>query len=167
MMMTGFHFRNDVVSCLMTYLHTPEIWKPVPSKPGLMASSWGRIKLPDRTAKLPNGGFREYHPKPTYGHTTKASKTARHQYKSYFTRFFGNIKVHKAICEAFHGPAPFPKAVVIHKDENAFNNVPENLKWGSQKENLNMPGFIEYCKTRTGENSPATKSKIKKINNNF
>jgi len=167
MMTTEFHFRNDVVSCLMTYLHIPEIWKPVPSKPGLMASSWGRIKLPNRTAKMPNGGLREYCSKPTYGYTAKASKTARHKYKSYSNKVFGNIKVHKAICEAFHGPAPFLKAVVIHKDENAFNNVPENLKWGSQKENLNMPGFIEYCKTRTGENSPMTKSKIKKINNNF
>ena len=151
----------------MEHENTNEIWKPVPSKPGLMASSWGRIKLPNTTVKMPNGGLREYHPKPTYGHTTKSSKTARHKFKSYYNRAFGNIKVHKAVCEAFHGLAPFLKAVVIHQDENAFNNVPENLKWGSQKENLNMPNFIEYCKSRTGKNSPRTKSKIRKANNDF
>ncbi|WP_413716185.1 HNH endonuclease signature motif containing protein [Sphingobium sp. B1D7B] len=54
---------------------------------------------------------------------------------------FGNIKIHQAVCEAFHGPKPFPRAVVIHLDEDAHNNRPENLKWGTQKENLNMPKF--------------------------
>jgi len=152
----------------MTHENTTEIWKPVPSKPGLMASSWGRIKLPDKTRKTPNGGVREYRPSPSYGCTTRSSKTARHQYKGYSSREFGNIKVHKAVCEAFHGPAPFPKAVVIHKDENALNNVPENLKWGTQKGNLNMPNFIEYCKSRVGEKSPVIKAKLKNSSvNNF
>lgn len=50
-------------------------------------------------------------------------------------------KAHQLVCEAFHGPKPSPEAVVIHLDENALNNRPENLKWGTQKENLNMPKF--------------------------
>ncbi|QDP54003.1 MAG: putative uncharacterized HNH endonuclease [Prokaryotic dsDNA virus sp.] len=50
-------------------------------------------------------------------------------------------KVHQLVCEAFHGPKPFETAVVIHKDEDALNNRPENLKWGTQKENLNAPKF--------------------------
>jgi len=45
-------------------------------------------------------------------------------------------KVHQLVCEAFHGPKPFEKAVVIHIDEDAHNNRPENLMWGTQKENL-------------------------------
>lgn len=56
------------------------------------------------------------------------------------------MKMHQLVCEAFHGPKPFPKAVVIHIDENGLNNRPENLKWGTQKENLNAPGFIAWCK---------------------
>ena len=72
------------------------------------------------------------------------------------------MKVHRIVCEAFHGLAPFKKAVVIHIDENSTNNRPENLRWGTQKENLNMPKFIEYCKSRTGENSPVKKA-LKKI----
>ena len=134
-----------------------EHWKPVPSKPGLMASSLGRVKLPDRTAKLPNGGTRGYYPKPTYGGKARASKTARHEYMALYNKKFGNMKVHRLVCEAFHGPTPFKRAVVIHIDENALNNRPENLRWGTQKENLNMPKFIEYCKSRTGENSPVKK----------
>lgn len=56
-------------------------------------------------------------------------------------------KVHQLVCEAFHGPKPFPEAVVIHLDENAHNNRPGNLKWGTQKENLNMPKFKAWLRS--------------------
>ena len=136
-----------------------EIWMPVPSKPGLMASSLGRVILPIREYAMPNGGACKTCPAPTYGVKTKASKTARHQYMGISNKHFGNMKVHRLVCEAFHGPAPFARAVVIHLDENATNNQPSNLRWGTQKENLNMPGFVAYCKARTGENSPTVKGK--------
>lgn len=141
-----------------------EHWKPVPSKPGITASSFGRIKLPNSVSKMPFGGMREYKPKPTYGTRTKSSKTARHEYMGIANRKFGNMKIHRLVCEAFYGPAPFEGAVVIHIDEDATNNKIENLRWGTQKENLNMPKFIEYCKSRTGENSPIKKSIKAKIN---
>lgn len=134
-----------------------EEWKPVPSKPGIMASSWGRIKTPDREATMPNGGVRKYITKPTYGIVMKANKTARHTYMGLYNKFFGNMKVHRLVCEAFHGSPPDSKPYVIHIDENAHNNKPENLRWGSQKENLNMPKFIEYCKGRIGDDSPIKK----------
>ena len=134
-----------------------EHWKPVPSKPGMMASSFGRVLLPETTYKMPNGGETRTKPCPTYGVVTKASKTARHTYMGLSNRKLGNMKVHRLVCEAFHGPQPFKKAVVIHLDENAHNNKPCNLKWGTQKENLNMPGFLAYCRSRTGESSPVTK----------
>jgi hypothetical protein len=136
-----------------------EIWKPVPSRLGVTASSFGRICMPERKAEMPHGGIRLYKTSPTYGVKRKASKTARHEYMGYSNRFYGNLKVHRLVCEAFHGPPPFPKAVVIHLDENALNNRPENLKWGTQKENLNMPKFKEYCRSRTGENSPRAKGR--------
>jgi hypothetical protein len=139
-----------------------EIWKPIPSKPGMMASSLGRVKLPASTAPVPNGGFRSYEPKPTFGVRTKASKTAKHVYMGMYSKKFGNMKIHRLVCEAFHGDPPSTKSVVIHIDEDATNNKPENLRWGTQKENLNMPKFIAYCKARTGENSPIIKHKMKK-----
>jgi hypothetical protein len=94
-----------------------------------------------------HGGYRLYTPKPVRGVVTRANKDASHSYRGVYSRFFGNIKVHRAVCEAFHGPKPFPEAVVIHLDENAHNNRPENLKWGTQKENLNMPKFKAYLRS--------------------
>lgn len=140
-----------------------EIWKPVPSREGLMASSLGRVRLPSRVAQMPHGGYREYNPKPTYGSVTKASKTARHSYRGMYSKLFGNIKIHRAVCEAFHGPPPFAGAVVIHIDEDAHNNRPENLKWGTQKENLNMPKIKEYHCSRVGEKSPVIVGRRRKM----
>lgn len=124
-----------------------EIWKPVPSYPGVLASSEGRIVLPPRYAPLPNGGYRMYAPEPSVGFDQRAKRGAAHVYKGTYNFFYGNIKVHQAVCEAFHGPRPFDGAVVIHIDEDARNNRPENLKWGTQKENLNAPGFKAYCRS--------------------
>jgi hypothetical protein len=131
-----------------------EIWKPVPSLPGVRASSWGRIWFPERKAKTPNGGIRKYSTKPRSGVVHLPSCGGTHTYLKAWNKFFGNVAVHRAVCEAFHGAPPFAKAVVLHLDENAHNNVPENLRWGTQKENMNMPKLKEYHRSRTGENSP-------------
>lgn len=144
-----------------------EIWKPVPSEPGTLASSMGRVLLAPNYAPLPNGGFRLYTPEPRLGNVAKASKTARHEYRHIMVKRYDKHrrqaprKVHQLVCEAFHGPKPFDAAVVIHKDENALNNRPENLKWGTQKENLNAPGFKAYCRSRVGENSPTKRANVK------
>lgn len=135
-------------------LQEREIWKPVPSEPGVMASSLGRVLQQPRYAPLPNGGFRLYAPEPRIGQISRAHKAAAHELLIIMVKRWGASprqqprKVHQLVCEAFHGPKPFPKAVVIHIDENALNNRPENLKWGTQKENLNMPGFLASRRKR-------------------
>jgi hypothetical protein len=139
-----------------------EEWRPSISYPGVMASSLGRILLPQREARMPAGNIRTYTPKPTYGVVTSANKTAKHTYRGLQNRFYGNMKIHRIICEAFHGPRPFEKAVVIHIDEDAHNNAAANLKWGTQKENLNCPGFLAYRRSRTGDNSPSRIGKARK-----
>ena len=142
-----------------------EMWKPVPSEPGVLASSMGRILLPPGYAPLPNGGFRMYKPVPRFGQVAKSSRDAKHQYRHIMvkrldaSRRQAPRKVHQLVCEAFHGPKPFEKAVVIHRDEDALNNRPENLKWGTQKENLNAPGFRAYCRRRVGKRSPNPQGK--------
>lgn len=139
-----------------------EIWKPVPSEPGVLASSWGRVLLAPGYAPLPNGGYRLYTPEPRHGQVAKSKKDAQHEYRIVMVkrqREGGRQsprKVHQLVCEAFHGPKPFPEAVVLHLDEDGLNNRPDNLRWGTQKENLNMPGFIQYCRTRP---HPSLKSK--------
>lgn len=129
-----------------------ETWKPVPSEPGMLASSWGRVLQPPRYAPVPNGGYRLYTPRPTYGQKSRASKAAQHSYRIVMVyregpRRQSPRKVHQLVCEAFYGPRP-DGMVTIHLDEDSHNNRPENLRWGTQKENLNMPGFIEYCRGR-------------------
>ena len=57
-------------------------------------------------------------------------------------------------------PRAKDKPCVLHKDENSRNNRPENLMWGTQKENLNAPGFLKYCRGRTGDNNPYVKGKL-------
>lgn len=132
------------------------IIKQIPSIPGAFANSLGQVKWPNSQAKMPNGGTRHYETKWVFGQRRKASKTARHEY--YGVLYQGrNYKIHRLVCEAFHGPQPEDKPIVLHLNENSLDNRPENLRWGTQKENLNMPGFIEYCKGRTGENSPRAK----------
>ena len=128
-----------------------EIWLPIPSYPGVLASSYGRIMVEPYSAPLPNGGERIYGGTPTYGQWDGSRYI-------YPRRGHKTCKVHRLVCEAFNG-SPQPDQVCMHLDENARNNRPTNLQWGTQKENLNFPGFIEYCKSRTGDNSPYRKGK--------
>jgi len=44
--------------------------------------------------------------------------------------------VHALVCEAFYGPKPSPDHVVAHSDGNRKNNHATNLRWATQKENL-------------------------------
>lgn len=44
-------------------------------------------------------------------------------------------KLHKLICEIFHGPRPGSNFQVCHLDGNKLNNSAGNLKWGTAKEN--------------------------------
>lgn len=110
-----------------------------------------------------NGGYRRYYPEPFAGVVCKSRSSAQHEYLGAWLRGVGNVKIHRMVCEAFHGLAPFEKAVVIHIDENALNNRADNLKWGTQKENLNAPGFKEYCRNRMGAESPRAKWAAKRV----
>ena len=129
-----------------------EIWKPVPSFEGILASNIGRILLPPSYAPLHHGGYRGYFPEPTFG--VRTLKGRAYYFMNVYSRRFGNIRIHRAVCEAFYGPAPFDRAVVMHLNDDATDNRIENLKWGTQKENLNSEAFLAYCQSRTGENSP-------------
>jgi hypothetical protein len=102
---------------------------------------------------MPNGGTRPRGGQPTFGVWNKQDgrfiTVIRHV----------TYKIHRLVAEAFHGPPPFDGAVAMHIDENAANNRATNLRWGTQKENLNAEGFLTYCRGRVGENSPTVKGR--------
>lgn len=127
------------------------ITKPIPSLPGYLACDDGRIMCVPYKKQMPNGAIRTYGGgKPTRGVWKGGRFCIYYRGKNY--------KVARLICEAFHGPSP-DGAVCMHLNEDASDNRPENLAWGTQKENLNAPGFIEYCKSRVGDNSPVRKGR--------
>lgn len=133
-----------------------EVWRMAPAAcPGVMVSSLGRYMTYPFRGPMPGGGSRWYGGEPTYGRPDDKGRLG-------LTKNGKNYRVHRLVCEAFHGPAPFEGAVVMHLDEDNQNNRADNLKWGTQKENLNAPGFLEYCRNRTGENSPTAKARKKR-----
>jgi hypothetical protein len=103
---------------------------------------------------MPNGGVREYRSEGTFGVISRAHKEASHTHRHIHYRGIGTRKIHRLVCEAFHGPAPSKKSVVMHLNEDAHDNRPENLKWGTQKENLNMPLAKERFRARVGDKNP-------------
>jgi hypothetical protein len=130
-----------------------EVWRDVPSVPGILVSSEGRVMhLPYRGA-MPHGGERPYGGEPIFGVWAKDAG-----------RFIISIrgksfKVARLIAEAFRGPPPFDEAVAMHIDENAANNRPDNFRWGTKKENLNARGLLTYCHSRIGEKNPLIKAR--------
>jgi len=46
------------------------------------------------------------------------------------------VMVHRAVCEAWHGPTAEGQALVRHLDGKHLNNRPGNLAWGTAKENM-------------------------------
>jgi hypothetical protein len=114
-----------------------ETWRPVPSVPGLLASSYGRIKIAPRTDPCARGGVRHFIGKPRLGSWNG------HRYIFFWKVTGKTYKVHRLICEAFNGPEPSDKNLCMHLDENARNNRPENLQWGTDRENMNAPKLVE------------------------
>lgn len=115
-----------------------EIWRRVPSVPDYMACSDGRLMRVPYNASMPNGGLRQYGGQPTWGVWNKQEGRFQLHYKG------KNYKVAQLVCEAFHGEKPTPESVCMHIDENAANNAATNLAWGTQKENMNAPGYKAY-----------------------
>lgn len=130
---------------------TKETWRVVPSVPDLLASSEGRIMVTPRRETVPNGGERCYGGTPTTGSWDGTRFIYQFRGRTY--------KVARLVCEAFSGKPPEGRNVCMHLDEDSRNNKASNLAWGTQKENLNAPGFLKYCRSRTGENNPRVKGR--------
>jgi len=118
-----------------------EVWRQSISVPQLLVSSEGRVMVAPYWGDLPRGGQRSYGGQPHFGIWDKpeARFIVSFRRKTY--------KVHCLVCEAFQGHRPDIEgqpAVCMHMDENSANNRADNLKWGSQQENMNAPTLKKY-----------------------
>jgi hypothetical protein len=73
---------------------------------------------------------------------------------------------HILLAASFHGPRPFPGAVVLHKDDKYDDVRAKDVRWGTQKENIveahGKP--LDVLDTRTGDTSSyAAVSDVSKV----
>jgi hypothetical protein len=109
-----------------------EVWKKSPSVEGLEGSRLGRIMVTPYFREMPYGGLRRYGGHPWYGNIARDVSRPRRTF-----RFRGKTyKVHRLICEAFHGPEPFENADVIHRNGDTLDNVESNVRWATRAEIL-------------------------------
>jgi hypothetical protein len=111
-----------------------EEWRPVPSRPGIWASSCGRVHRRSSEGLAPQGARSA----PTFGTIVRQRVGRDGEYVKRVVQWrgFGLLLVSRLVCEAWHGPAPFDGAVVMHLDDDSLSNIPSNLKWATQWENL-------------------------------
>jgi hypothetical protein len=105
-------------------MNQPEEWRTLEWAPNYEFSSHGQVR---RTKDAPG---------------TFAGKILRQSmangYKQLNLRVGGKFtskKVHRVVCEAFHGPPPSVLHQVAHYDGDRTNNRAENLRWAMPKEN--------------------------------
>lgn len=98
--------------------------------------------------KMPYGGQRPYGGEPHFGVWNKQDARFLIIYKG------KTYKIARLVCEAFNGQPSKAAPVCMHLDENAANNRPDNLAWGTQKENLNAPAVTIYRRHRRNSHNP-------------
>lgn len=97
-----------------------EQWRHLAAWPNYEASDQGRVR------RIDSGRIKKGTPDPDGYLIMKLSHDGRTK-----VRF-----VHRLICTAFHGCPPTAQHLVAHWDGNKTNNVPSNLRWATQKENI-------------------------------
>lgn len=72
------------------------------------------------------------------------------------------LSVHRAVLEAFVGPAPSAKHVAAHNDGNPLNNSVENLRWATMREN--HADKAAHGTLLQGESHPRRKLSAQQVN---
>ena len=96
-------------------------WVQSPSHPLLMVSDWGQVR---------------YSPTGRQHGGTDGGKAGYKQFRYVRDGVEFRPYVHRLVCEAFHGPAPSPDAMALHKGDIRSDNSAANLRWGTNSENM-------------------------------
>lgn len=72
-------------------------------------------------------------------------------------------RLHRVVCETWHGASPAGKNIVLHDDECKDNNNKDNLKWGSCAQN--SQDFFVSRNGKPARHSEAKISRVKKLLN--
>jgi hypothetical protein len=107
------------------------IWLPAPNLNGYEISSDGRLRSLDRVIVTSVGRSQR-----CKGRVLKAA-VSWYGYHILSVKVEGvshNVSIHRLMCEAFHG-TPEDGQVVRHLNGIRLDNRPENLTWGTPKEN--------------------------------
>lgn len=65
------------------------------------------------------------------------------------------FRISRLVCEAFHGPAPFPNADAAHEDGIRSHNASDNLSWKTRKSNI--ADKLSHGTHQAGENGGTAK----------
>lgn len=129
---------KDYSKNLSLYDLPNETWKDIKGYEGLyQVSNLGRIKSLEREIFHPLTNTYVLHPE----QILKISKGKRDRYYLVGLHQNGKLKtfsVHRLVAIAFI-PNPDNKPQIDHIDGNKINNVVENLRWCTAKENCNNP----------------------------
>lgn len=120
-----------------------EIWRDSPTAVGAQVSNIGRFMVKPYHREMPYGGTRLYGGFPWRGtiawDASRPRLVTRHRGRTF--------KLHRLICEAFHGPEPFENADVLHLNGNTLENREDNLRWATRAEVLAQPPVdLEFLK---------------------
>lgn len=93
-------------------MEVENIWVAVPDLIGVEVNASGQIRGTTNQPYVATDGY----------------VRVRHRGESY--------AVHRLACEAFHGPAPVGKNLVLHWNDIKDDNRAINLRWGNAVENM-------------------------------
>lgn len=109
-----------------------ELWRAIPGFPDYEASNCGRIRSIGRWRPHNRNKQKSmWWP----GKVLRPGKTK----KQHLFVIVGNRKnrfVHRLVALAWLGAPPFPGALVRHWNDNFDDNTPNNLRWGTQTDNM-------------------------------
>jgi hypothetical protein len=106
-----------------------EIWMPIPSAPGFEASSFGRIRAVMKRGPSPAGFI--------FKRQIKLYSGIPYEYlRLPINGKRKEVRVHRLICDAFHGAPPIDKPHAAHGNGNSLDNLPGNLRWTNPQGNI-------------------------------